>query len=343
MSLVFSLSAALAATLVQQWVREYVHIFQRYSHPLKCARIRQFLYDGSKRWHMDAVVNLVPALIHIYLFLFFLGLADFLFAMNTATATTTIIVICALCYVFTIVAPIFYTQSPFQSPLCGVFWHLFFRTVSTRTFKDHRTGEPQRISTNMTEGRVQLAMDWSDDRRDRDAHAIKWVVDDLTEDSELEPLIRNIPDFFNSDWGKKVWEVVAKDHGKENAGVFLISVVTTPQTPNTVQVLFLASMAGSRACLRRAQTLLPSKTKQSGNYVRVRVSALLRPLCFPWNTSGLGSPNRRSRPWPRCSSILATTSEDSAMPQQGCLTRHPAFVGRACPLLSCTRLCRPPK
>src|SRR5579863_2346447 len=35
MSLVFSLTAALAATLVQQWVRDYMHGFQRYNHPLK--------------------------------------------------------------------------------------------------------------------------------------------------------------------------------------------------------------------------------------------------------------------------------------------------------------------
>jgi hypothetical protein len=185
---------------------------------------------------MDVVVNLVPALIHISLFLFFLGLADFLFATNTATATTTttLIVICALSYLFTIIAPVWYAQSPFQSPLSGVFWHLFFRTISTRTFKDHRNGDPRLISTNMTEGRVQLAMDWSDDRKDRDAHAIKWVVDDLTEDSELEPLIRNIPDSFNSDWGKKVWEVVAKDHERENAGACPISAVNAPRIPNTL-------------------------------------------------------------------------------------------------------------
>ncbi|KAI0278663.1 hypothetical protein BC826DRAFT_1083682 [Russula brevipes] len=221
MSLVFSLSAALAATLVQQWVREYVHVFQRYNHPLKCARIRQFLYEGADRWHMDVVVNLVPALIHISLFLFFIGLADFLFKINIATATTTtmVIVICALGYLFSIVAPVWDAQSPYQSPLSGMFWHLFFRTIGRRTYKGHSpTGQQKRISTNMTEGRVQLAMDDSGDRKNRDAHAIKWVVDDLTEDSELEPLVRNIPDSFNSKWGKAVWEIVAKEEGRESSG-----------------------------------------------------------------------------------------------------------------------------
>ena len=99
MSLVFSLSAALGATLVQQWAHEYVQFFQRYNHPLKRARVRQFLYEGANRWHMDLIVHVAPALIHISLFLFFVGLADSPFQIHVATTTTTtiLIVICTLC------------------------------------------------------------------------------------------------------------------------------------------------------------------------------------------------------------------------------------------------------
>jgi hypothetical protein len=35
MSLIFSLLAALLAILVQQWVCDYMHVFQRYGDPLK--------------------------------------------------------------------------------------------------------------------------------------------------------------------------------------------------------------------------------------------------------------------------------------------------------------------
>ncbi|KAH8994218.1 hypothetical protein EDB92DRAFT_2102610 [Lactarius akahatsu] len=44
--LVFSLSAALFATFVQQWIRSYLRVFQRYDHPLKRARFPQFFF----RW-----------------------------------------------------------------------------------------------------------------------------------------------------------------------------------------------------------------------------------------------------------------------------------------------------
>ena len=72
MSLIFSLSAALIATLVQQWVRDYMHVFQRYSHPLKSARIRQYLCEGVEGWYMPVVAESVPGLVHVSLFLFFL-------------------------------------------------------------------------------------------------------------------------------------------------------------------------------------------------------------------------------------------------------------------------------
>ncbi|KAI0285609.1 hypothetical protein BC826DRAFT_115406 [Russula brevipes] len=71
LSLVFSLSAALLATLVQQWVRAYMRLFQLSSNPLKTARIRLFLFEGVEPLPMLA--EAVPGLIHASLILFFLG------------------------------------------------------------------------------------------------------------------------------------------------------------------------------------------------------------------------------------------------------------------------------
>src|SRR6266702_4611758 len=73
MSLVFSLSAALLATLVQQWVWDYMHVFQRYSNPLKSTRLRQYLYEGVEGWYMPVVAESVPGLVHVSLFLFFVA------------------------------------------------------------------------------------------------------------------------------------------------------------------------------------------------------------------------------------------------------------------------------
>ncbi|KAH9052345.1 hypothetical protein EDB87DRAFT_1570514, partial [Lactarius vividus] len=118
MSLVFSLSAALLATLVQQWVRDYMHVFQRYSNPLKSARLRQYLYEGAEGWYMPAVAESVPGLVHVSLFLFFVGLCNSLFPLNVTVGITTVVLItlCGLLYVFSTFTAIVNPQSPFQTP-----------------------------------------------------------------------------------------------------------------------------------------------------------------------------------------------------------------------------------
>src|SRR5579863_3796350 len=63
-SLVFSLAAAALATLIRQWTREHMRIFQHHRHPLKAARIRQYLHEGSMRGYMPALAETVPGLVH---------------------------------------------------------------------------------------------------------------------------------------------------------------------------------------------------------------------------------------------------------------------------------------
>ena len=74
MSLVFSLWAALAANLVQQWARAYLRPFQRHDSHLKTLWIQVLLSEGADRLQM--VAGAVPWLIHLSLILFFLGLGD---------------------------------------------------------------------------------------------------------------------------------------------------------------------------------------------------------------------------------------------------------------------------
>ncbi|KAF8502930.1 hypothetical protein F5888DRAFT_1607532, partial [Russula emetica] len=117
MALAFSLLAALLAILVQQWVRNYMHVFQRYGDPLKSSRLRQYLYDGCDRWDMPRVAEGVPGFLHISLFLFFAGLGDSLLNINTKVVLSTIVPIgiSGLLYIFAIFAPIIYPQSPYQN------------------------------------------------------------------------------------------------------------------------------------------------------------------------------------------------------------------------------------
>jgi hypothetical protein len=224
MSLVFSLSAALVAILVQQWVRDYMHVFQRYSDPLKSARLRQYLYEGSKGWYMPVVADSVPGLLHLSLFLFFLGLGDLVLGINTTVGITTTIPIvsCAGLYIFTTFAPALYPQSPYQTSFSGLIWYTL-QKFRVRRYRD-RDGEMKSVSANMAQGQMQLAMEETEERIGRDVRAIRWLVHDLTEEAEMESLVIAIPGSFNAAWGAKVWkrvsEVVQEEHRKIDESEF---------------------------------------------------------------------------------------------------------------------------
>jgi hypothetical protein len=210
MALLFSLSAALLATLVQQWVRDYMHVFQRYGDPLKSARIRQYLYEGCEGWYMPVVAEAVPGLLHVSVFLFFVGLANFVLNTNRTVGLSTIIPIgiAGLLYIFTTFAPVIYPQSPYQNSFSGLIWYLI-QTLRVRRYKD-REGKSKSVSSNMVEGQMQLAMEETKGRKDRDARAIRGLLDSLTEDSELESFTMAIPGSFNGEWGSDVWTGVFK-------------------------------------------------------------------------------------------------------------------------------------
>jgi hypothetical protein len=218
MSLVFSLLAALLAILVQQWVRDYMHVFQRYGDPLKSSRLRQYLFEGCEGWYMPMVAEAVPGFLHISLFLFFGGLGDSLLNINTTVGLSTIVPIgiSGLLYIFTIFAPIIYPQSPYHNSFSGIFWYLFQKSRGRR-FRDRGSdGELKPVSANMAQGQMQLAMEETVARKGRDVRAIRWLIDNLTEDAEMEKFLPAIPGSFNTDWGMDVWKTLGERHDSED-------------------------------------------------------------------------------------------------------------------------------
>ena len=191
MALVLSLVAALLAILVQKWVRDYMHVFNRYSDPLKSARLRQYLYEGCEGWYMPMVAEVVPGCLHVSLFLFFVGLADSLFNINTTVgiSTTVPIGICSLLYILTTFLPIISPQSPYQNSFSGIIWFLFQKLRVWRYRDQGHDGESKPVDTNVAQGRMQLAMDETEARMGRDVEAIRWLIDNLTEELLLTWLV----------------------------------------------------------------------------------------------------------------------------------------------------------
>ncbi|KAI0060728.1 hypothetical protein BV25DRAFT_1806932, partial [Artomyces pyxidatus] len=78
LSLLLSLLCALGATLIQQWARSYGQAIHRRSAPHQRARIRAFLFQGIENSGAKAVVDGIPTLLHVAVFLFIAGMYDFI-------------------------------------------------------------------------------------------------------------------------------------------------------------------------------------------------------------------------------------------------------------------------
>jgi hypothetical protein len=187
-----------------------MHVFQRYSDPLGSARIRQYLYEGREGCYMSVVAEVVPCLLHVSLFLFFAGLGDYVLKINTAVGLSTIVPIgiSSLFYILTTFAPVIYPQSPYLNLFSGLVWYMV-QTLRGRRCKD-RDGESKSVSVNMAQGQIQLAMEETEGRKGRDARSLRWMLDNLTEDSELELFTMAIPGSFNGNWSSEVWTRMSK-------------------------------------------------------------------------------------------------------------------------------------
>ena len=202
--LVCSLSAALLAILIQQWVRSYMQVFQQYDHPLKRARFRQFFFEGSDG--MRKLAKQVPRLIHVSLILFVLGLCDSMLTTNTTIGITTIVpsCLCGTIYLYSVTSHVMDLQSPYKTLISRPI--LFLIQTYKQLSVDGKWHPPKKFE----EYRDQLVMA-EQARKKRDVRAVRWLVDNTTVNAEMEPLVLAIPGTFNTEWGREVWMDVSDE------------------------------------------------------------------------------------------------------------------------------------
>jgi len=182
---------------------------------------------------MPVIAEAVPGLLHVSLFLFFVGLCDSVFNINmTVGISTTIpIGISGLLYILTTFAPIIYPQSPYQNSFSGLIWYII-QKFGGRRFRDRTlNGTSKPVSSNMAKGQMQLAMEETADRKGRDERAIRWLVSNMTEDAEMESFVMAIPGSFNGEWGAEVWKGVSNMIDDKNKR-------TSRNEPSRIQGIF---------------------------------------------------------------------------------------------------------
>jgi Family of unknown function (DUF6535) len=221
LSLVLSLTCALLATLMQQWVRRYLQASSPWYAPYKCARIRTFFAEGVDRFGLPRAVEALPALLHVSVFLFFAGLVDFLININHTVAFSLLsaVAIVASAYFLFTTLPLVYPNSPYQTPLTTILWMFQHVTLVVSLdamrrvikFVYEHTGliawklygrviyklddHSRRLAQGFARSREAIALRQS---IKMDSRALSWTLDALDEDRELEELVAAIPGYYRS-------------------------------------------------------------------------------------------------------------------------------------------------
>jgi hypothetical protein len=130
-SLSCSLIAALLAVLALQWVANY-DMGLNTSSAQKRALQRHTRWTGIEKWKMGEIIASLPLLIFISLFLFFIGIADWLWHLNQAISAIAIgcIGVGFLVYSITTIISIVNLEAPFRTPVSKGLAPLIRRALS---------------------------------------------------------------------------------------------------------------------------------------------------------------------------------------------------------------------
>ena len=233
-----SLSCALWATSLQQWARRYLRLAQpSRCHPEKRARMRAFFADGVDKMHIPWAVEGLPTLLHLSLFLFFAGLAVFLFNVDREVFNYVIwwIGFFFLVYGMITLLPLIWQDSPYNSPLSTPVWFLytavpyvtiriiyfkFYTIISSHSFfvwllsslfcRDRfadfmnsvfiRLKDSQKYYRRRMLGGVGMLVEEAASKRspEIDLQILDWTISTLGDDDSLKCFFEAIPGFFDS-------------------------------------------------------------------------------------------------------------------------------------------------
>ncbi|KAI0045738.1 hypothetical protein FA95DRAFT_1607460 [Auriscalpium vulgare] len=230
LSLVFSISSALAATLVQQWSRKYIQAIQLHPSPDSRARIRAFLHEGVSSFHMSSVVDTIPLLLHIAVLLFLGGLVVFLWSVHLSVAIVVLVAvsISTIAYLIITVAPMVRRNCPYRTPLSAPVWFIaqalliailsgavcvaeWIRPTSRAAlyvFPDY----VRKCSTHFSGGLDESLEHHAAAAKNSDPKALALRLKEMYNDSDFLEFVEGVPSFMRKDRGKlTIFQLLERD------------------------------------------------------------------------------------------------------------------------------------
>jgi len=244
------------ATLLQQWSRRYLAITQpARCEPHKRARARAFFAIGVQKFHVSWVVDALPAMVHLSLFIFFAGLLVYLFNIHHTVFKVVAcwVALWTTAYGFITFMPIFWHDSPYYSPLSTTVWFLLgiiphavlkVPEIMARRFSCRVGNSIFRSRLRYSwwiSGGLEIAAEEARWKRlsEIDGHILDWTAIALEEGDGLERLIEMIPGFYKSDMVKDIPESVERSILRR-LRAFLIRTLSSNSVSRSVKTRRLA-------------------------------------------------------------------------------------------------------
>ena len=221
LSLVLSLICALAATLIQQWSRQYRQLPKTETTLYKRARIRAYLFEGVENFGLPRAVGAVTALLHVAVFLFFAGLIDFLFSIDSTVGRVILGVMCSFgaIYTFLTFLPNIRPNCPYRTPFSrdSLKWLLVVSmTPALLAIQCLNYFIPidklGRIRTRFL--LFMRSLQWTMSgailslREDIDRRALRGALATVDDDDDIERLIKGIPEFLKAGTSTNAFSIV---------------------------------------------------------------------------------------------------------------------------------------
>lgn len=132
-SLILSLSSALIGIMVKQWLNEYNSGLSGTSRQI--ARLRQARLANLDKWHVAAIVAILPILLQVALALFFAGLLVLLWALHyiVAIVASIFVGILAIFAIGSMILPAFRSDCCYLSPSTHAIYN-FIRSIRAALF-----------------------------------------------------------------------------------------------------------------------------------------------------------------------------------------------------------------
>ena len=138
-SLVLSLTCALMATLLQQWGHRYAETPKSTTMLRHRVRVRSLLLVGTRKYNIPLIVEILPTLLHLSVYLFLSGLV---IAFHTIHKTVAIVVnvavgVSVLAYILLSILPCVDVKCPYRTPISKILWYPYHALLSLTSFCLH--------------------------------------------------------------------------------------------------------------------------------------------------------------------------------------------------------------